>query len=165
MPTSIAGEPTAGEGHKEGLLDEHPRNHGHNLSGEPEGPHKLPAEENPTEAMSLIPGVAREPTPNTVPCQPKRTQRGHATGMPSPSDAGLPKRTLTKGQDKKPTRHSRGRNRDRTPGRKRPEAPHPHTTRRRRGSTMEANLRPRSPGAANPAREPRTALKMRGAPH
>lgn len=50
--------------------------------------------------MSLQHSQPRRTGCTTVRNQPKRAPRGHATGMPSPSDQSPPKRTPTKGQDK-----------------------------------------------------------------
>jgi hypothetical protein len=94
VPTFIAGEPTAKEGHKEGQLSEHTHAFkGHNLHRRTRTsctsllPKRIQQKRCPCR-LELDP-KASLPTP--VLNQPRRTRRGHVTGMPSPSDAGPPK--------------------------------------------------------------------------
>lgn len=143
VPTFIASEPAAKEGHKEGQRSKHPRFHGSHMY-----------RRTRTSRTSLLPKRIQQ---KRCPCrreldpkaslltpvlnQPKRTKHGHVTGMPSPSDADPPKRTPTKGQDKKPPQHlPRETMRPHLEAANDPVAPHPtHTSlERHEESAMEA---------------------------
>lgn len=89
------------EGHREGQPHHHHVSKGPITAGEPEATRQAACQR---ESSSCDVPEAHDP-PRREGCtavrnQPKRAPRGHATGMPSPSDKSPPKQTPTKGQDK-----------------------------------------------------------------